>query len=126
MPLVNAAHRSEEVQEAAARFEISDLTNPEARQIGMAYGRLAAEIIARIYGDAEKENLLVEALESLHEARKHAISAVLPAVRRPQFEAREAAKSTPEVHVEEDDEEAVPVVTSRPKTARTKTTAAAR
>jgi hypothetical protein len=123
MPLVNAAHRSEEVQEAAAKFEISDLTNPEARQIGMAYGRLAAEIIARIYGDAEKEELLVEALESLHEARKHAISAVLPAVRRPQFEAREEAKSIPEVPVEEDGEKTAPRQTVRKSTSRSKTAA---
>lgn len=124
MPLLSVDDRSPEVQAAAQKFEMSDLTNPDARQVASSFARLAQEIIYRIRGD-DKEGLLADALEALHNARTHAISAILPAVRRPQFEGREAAKSLPQPPPDEDEEDEeepiAPRQTARATTARSKT-----
>lgn len=122
MPLLNVEDRSPEVQAAATKFEMTDLVSPDARQMASSFARLAQEIIFRLRGD-DREDLLAETLDALHVARTHAISAVLPAVRRPQFEAHEAAKSVPEVSedLEEQSTQDPPAPTVRETTARSKT-----
>lgn len=85
MGLINVENRSPEVQDAAAKFEMGDLTNPDARQIAMAFARLAQECAYRIRGEGEKEELLAVTLRALHTARQAAIASILPAARRGQF-----------------------------------------
>jgi hypothetical protein len=57
--------RYQAVQDVARRFEVGHLTDPDARQIGMACARLASEMIMRIRDDPE----LTRALSSLANAR---------------------------------------------------------
>lgn len=121
MPLLNVEDRTPEIQAIATKFEMHDLTNPDARQIASSFARLAQEILFRLRGE-EREELLVETLEALYMARTAAITAILPPVRRPQFEAREAAKSTPELPAEDEPEsDPEPASTARSTTARSKT-----
>lgn len=126
MSLLNVEDRSPEIQAVAAKFEMTDLTNPDSRQMAGSFARLAQEVIFRLRGE-EREELLVETLEALYMARTAAITAILPPVRRPQFVGREAAKETPPVPDLENEEEPPPTArstTSRSKTARSRTAAA--
>lgn len=60
----NGRHRA--VQDAARRFEIDHLTNPDSRQIATSCARLAQEMLARIRTDDPE---LTRALTSLADAR---------------------------------------------------------
>jgi hypothetical protein len=66
MSLLNTDGRHRAVQDAARRFELDHLTNPDARQIAMAMGRVAQEMLVRIPRDDPE---LTRALTSLADAR---------------------------------------------------------
>ena len=67
MPIISGLEqRDRAVQDAARRFEIGHLTDPDARQIGMASARLASEMIQRI---KEDDTELVVGLTKLADAR---------------------------------------------------------
>lgn len=89
MTLLNVNMASEAIQEVALKFEIEHIVNPDARQVGMSFARLAQELCMRIRRDDEG---LVECLEMLLEARDAAILAATPRERRPQEQARQERK----------------------------------
>jgi hypothetical protein len=64
--MLDTSGRHVAVQNAARRFDIDHLTDPDARQIGMACARLAQEMLARIPSDDPE---LTRALTSLADAR---------------------------------------------------------
>lgn len=67
MPIIeNIQDRGREVQDACRRFEIGHLTDPDARQIGMAAARFGSEMVQRIRRDDAE---LVRALTLLADAR---------------------------------------------------------
>lgn len=66
MALLNTDGRHRAVQDAARRFDMEHLTNPDARQIATSVGRLAQEMLARIHNDDPE---LTRALTSLADAR---------------------------------------------------------
>lgn len=67
MPIISGLEsRHHSVQEAARRFEIGHLSDPDMRQIGMAAARFASEMIQRITRDDRE---LVYALDKLADAR---------------------------------------------------------
>jgi hypothetical protein len=66
MGLLDTTGRHKGVQDAARRFDLDHLTNPDARQIAMACGRLAQEMLARISRDDPE---LTNALNRLADAR---------------------------------------------------------
>lgn len=90
MALLTVDGRAEAIVAAAQRFEIDHITNPDARQIGMSFGRLAQELILRIRRD---DKGLVEALEALLLAREEAMVAIAPEPRKEQT--RQAAGGKP-------------------------------
>lgn len=90
MPLLSVDGRSAEIVEVAQKFEIDHVTNPDARQIGMSFARLAQELILRIRRD---EDGLIQSLEALLLAREEAMVAIAPAIRKEQ--ARQAAGGHP-------------------------------
>jgi hypothetical protein len=91
MPLLTVDGRSTQVVEAAQRFEIDHVTNPDARQIGMSFARLAQEMILRIRRD---EDGLLLTLDKLLQAREEAMVAIAPDVRKEQARAA-ATPGTP-------------------------------
>lgn len=64
--IAGVENRHRAVQDAARRFEIDHLTDPDARQIGMSAARLAAEMLQRIRKDDPE---LTRALTHLADAR---------------------------------------------------------
>jgi hypothetical protein len=57
--------RSDQIRQAAKNFELDKVIDPDARQIGMAVARLAAEMIQRITGD---DGELIVGLHQLFDA----------------------------------------------------------
>ena len=76
--ILNVAERHRAVQDAARRFELDHLTNPDARQIAMEYARLASTVLVRIQNDDPE---LTRALTSLADSRDAAIRAKIYASR---------------------------------------------
>jgi hypothetical protein len=72
--LLTTEGRHPAVIAAARRFEIDHLTNPDARQIGMEVGRLAALMLVRIKKDDPE---LTKALDTLADARDGFIRAAI-------------------------------------------------
>jgi hypothetical protein len=79
--LLNVDGRSARIAALAGKYEIDHWTNPDQRQVGMSFARLAQEMILRIRND---EDGLVMALEKLLEAREEAMVAIAPAPRKEQ------------------------------------------
>lgn len=120
MGLLSIDGRSDAIHKMADRFEIAHINNPDARQIGISFARLAQELILRIRRPGDEPGLL-DALEKLLEAREEAIVAIAPEPRKVQ--ARAAVHSEPEPEPEpEPEEEPERKAPSR----RTKTTASSR
>jgi len=69
---ISGRHRA--VQDAVRRFDVDHLSDPDARQIGMACARLASEMLARIRRDDPE---LTRALTSLADARDAFIRAAI-------------------------------------------------
>lgn len=61
------------IREAAAALEMGKLTDPDERQIAMAFARLSAELLQRIRSDDER---MVAGLNSLSDARSAFIVAL--------------------------------------------------
>jgi hypothetical protein len=72
--LEGVSDRHKAVQDAARRFEIDHLTNPDARQVGMAAARFASEMLQRIRKDDPE---LTKALDKLADARDGFIRALI-------------------------------------------------
>lgn len=66
MSILNTDDRHQAVTDAARRFEIEHLSNPEMRQIGVSCARLAQEMLSRIRKDDPE---LTRALNHLADAR---------------------------------------------------------
>jgi hypothetical protein len=54
------------IREAAAELDLDKLTDPDERQIGMLFARIAAEVLQRVRSDDER---MVAGLKSLSDAR---------------------------------------------------------
>jgi uncharacterized membrane protein affecting hemolysin expression len=74
MTLLNTAGRHTSITQAARRFEMDHLTNPEARQIATSVARLAQEMLARVKTDDPE---LTKALDKLADARDGFIRAAI-------------------------------------------------
>jgi len=48
MAILEVENRHPGIKAAARRYEVDHLTNPDARQVGIAFARLASEMLARI------------------------------------------------------------------------------
>lgn len=74
MALLDTNGRHRAVRDAARRFEMDHLTNPDARQIATSCARLAQEMLTRIHTDDPE---VTRALTSLADARDAFIRARL-------------------------------------------------
>lgn len=74
MALLSTELRHQAIQDAARRFDIDHLSDPDTRQIGMACARLAQEMLQRIRVDDPE---LTRALNTLADARDGFMRAVI-------------------------------------------------
>jgi hypothetical protein len=74
MALLNADDRHPDTQEAAARFEIDHILNPDERQVGMAHARLAQEMLQRIRKDGPELTKALHGLADVRDTFMHAIA----------------------------------------------------
>lgn len=89
MGLLSTEGRSDDIVEIGNKFEIGHLTNPDQRQIGMSFARLAQEMILRIRRDDQG---LIDALDKLLDAREEAMVAIAPRERKEQTRQANAAR----------------------------------
>lgn len=66
MALLSVGERHPSIQQAARRFEIEHLTDPDLRQIGMVFARCATECLNRVKRDDPE---VTRALLALADAR---------------------------------------------------------